>query len=62
MDDKDQEILTLRRVLADAIELVEEGIGYTGEYFVAKWRMQERLDAIKRMQPDQETTPYYEET
>ena len=41
------EIERLRAALGDAIELAAEGISYTPEYFVQKWGMQERLDALK---------------
>ena len=41
------EVERLKGALDDAIELAAEGISYTSEYFVHKWGMQERLDALK---------------
>jgi chromosome segregation ATPase len=35
------------RALKEALELAGEGIGYTSEYFVQKWKMNERFDALE---------------
>ena len=33
--------------LEEALDLAGEGIDYTGDYFVKKWKMDERYDALK---------------
>lgn len=41
------ELAKIVTTLDDAIELAEEGIGYTPAYFFERHGMQERLDEIK---------------
>lgn len=41
------EVERLRSLLADACELADEGIAYTGDYFSDKWDMPGRLAAIR---------------
>jgi hypothetical protein len=45
--DYERDTAALLKALDDAIELAEEGIGYTDGYFVEKWRMKERLEECK---------------
>lgn len=47
----EQDNADLRKILGDAIELAEEGIGYTPEFFQSKWMLKERLEAIKEGVP-----------
>lgn len=44
--DAAQEILRLRKAVADAVELADEGWGYADPYFRVKWEFQSRRDAI----------------
>jgi hypothetical protein len=41
-------IAALEAVMAETLDLAEEGIGYTDDYFVKKWEMRERLAACRK--------------
>lgn len=40
-------VARLQQALADAIELAEEGTGYTNQYYRDRWSMDERIAALK---------------
>lgn len=42
------DLAAVRAALSDAIELAEEGWGYVDEYYYTKWKVYERMDALKK--------------
>lgn len=42
------DIEAVKAALSDAIELAEEGWGYVDEYYYTKWKVYERMDALKK--------------
>ena len=41
-------VAALEAAIGDTLDLAEEGIGYTDDYFVKKWEMRERLAACRQ--------------